>query len=144
LEHLPFGGFSFSNYPFSFRIVLGWRSGGGKTGINRIWYALLSCSEESLSAARPERADVPEKYRKATRDGRTTLRPRSVHKGSKKDEILRLLRRPAGATLKNLMTITGWQAHSVRGFISAAVGKKMGLRVASSRREDGQRVYQVR
>ena len=96
-----------------------------KTGIDRIWDALQhSGLEESLSAARPERANH--------------------RKRSKKDEILKLLRRPAGATLENLMTVTGWQAHSVRGFISAAVGKKMGLQVASSRREDGQRVYQVR
>ena len=39
------------------------------------------------------------------------------------------------------MTSTGWQAHSVRGFISGALGKKMGLTVNSIRREDGERVY---
>jgi len=41
------------------------------------------------------------------------------------------------------MTTTGWQAHSVRGFLSAAVGKKMGLHLESSKREDGQRVYRI-
>ena len=92
-----------------------------KTGIDRIWDALQhSYSEASPSAARPERANNRE--------------------GSKSAEILKLLRRPAGATLENLMNVTGWQAHSVRGFISAAVGKKMGLQVASSRRKDGQPV----
>jgi Protein of unknown function (DUF3489) len=39
------------------------------------------------------------------------------------------------------MKATGWQAHSVRGFISGALGKKMGLTVDSARREDGERVY---
>jgi hypothetical protein len=41
------------------------------------------------------------------------------------------------------MKATGWQAHSVRGFISCALGKKMGLTVASVRREDGERVYSI-
>ena len=41
------------------------------------------------------------------------------------------------------MKATGWQAHSVRGFISGALGKKMGLKVDSVRREDGERVYSI-
>jgi hypothetical protein len=39
------------------------------------------------------------------------------------------------------MEATGWQAHSVRGFVSGTMGKKMGLRVESTKREDGTRVY---
>ncbi len=39
------------------------------------------------------------------------------------------------------MKATGWQAHSVRGFISGALGKKMGLTVNSERPADGERVY---
>jgi len=38
---------------------------------------------------------------------------------------------------------TNWQAHSVRGFISGALGKKMGLTVESAKREDGERVYSI-
>jgi hypothetical protein len=41
------------------------------------------------------------------------------------------------------MKATGWQPHSVRGFISGALGKKMGLTVDSVRREDGERVYAI-
>ena len=52
-----------------------------------------------------------------------------------------LLRRPGGVTLKELMKFTDWQAHSVRGFISGTVGKKMGISVESSLRTDGERVY---
>jgi len=44
-------------------------------------------------------------------------------------------------TLAEIMKATGWQAHSVRGFISGALGKKMGLTVESTKREDGERVY---
>ena len=62
---------------------------------------------------------------------------------TKTDEILALLRQPAGATLKTLTDATGWQAHSVRGFISGHVVKKLGLRVSSFRRDD-ERVYAVK
>jgi len=41
------------------------------------------------------------------------------------------------------MKATGWQKHSVPGFISAALGKKIKLRVDSVRREDGERVYNI-
>ena len=62
---------------------------------------------------------------------------------SKKAIVLELLRRPKGATLAELMEATGWQAHSVRGFISGTLGKKMDLPVASAKREDGTRVYSL-
>jgi Protein of unknown function (DUF3489) len=42
------------------------------------------------------------------------------------------------------MRATNWQAHSVRGFISGTLGKKMGRTVKSSKREDGERVYQIK
>jgi hypothetical protein len=64
-------------------------------------------------------------------------------KASKKEKILRLLRRTGGATLKELMRATGWQAHSVRGFLSAQVGKKMGLKVVSAKAGDKERRYSV-
>jgi hypothetical protein len=53
------------------------------------------------------------------------------------------MQRAKGATLAEIMEATGWQAHSVRGFISGALGKKMGLKVESAKRDDGQRVYSV-
>ena len=42
-----------------------------------------------------------------------------------------------------LRKATGWQAHSVRGFLSGAVKKKMGLRIDSVSRDDGERAYRV-
>ena len=42
------------------------------------------------------------------------------------------------------MKATGWLAHSVRGFLSGTVGKKMGLRVTSAKGEDGTRTYSVK
>jgi Protein of unknown function (DUF3489) len=67
-----------------------------------------------------------------------------VRHGGKTARILELLKRPGGVTLKELMKTTAWQAHSVRGFISGTVGKKMGKSVVSTRREDGERVYRLK
>jgi hypothetical protein len=57
--------------------------------------------------------------------------------------VIALLERPTGASLKAIMGATGWQAHSVRGFISGQLGKRLGLRVKSFER-DGERVYLIR
>ena len=63
--------------------------------------------------------------------------------GSKTAKVLDLLHRSGGATLNNLMKATDWQAHSVRGFLSGTLRKKMGLKVESTKREDGDRVYSL-
>ena len=57
---------------------------------------------------------------------------------SKKDAIIAMLQRPNGATLAELMTTTGWQAHSVRGFISGTLRKKLGIAVTTEKTPEGQ------
>jgi hypothetical protein len=64
--------------------------------------------------------------------------------GSKAARILDLLKRPGGATSKELMKATGWQPHSVRGFLSGTVNKKIGLTVTSTKGEDGERSYSIK
>jgi hypothetical protein len=58
--------------------------------------------------------------------------------------VLELLKRPGGVTAKELMKATAWQPHSVRGFLSGTVGKKMGLTVTSAKGEDDERTYSVK
>lgn len=92
----------------------------------------------------PERSHtMAKKQNGKNRKARKTRPAIQVREGSKTAEIIELLKRRTGVTLQELMTATGWQAHSVRGFLSAAVGKKMGLQLNSSKREDGQRVYRI-
>jgi len=67
-----------------------------------------------------------------------------AREGSKAAKILDLLKRPGGATAKELIKATGWQPHSVRGYLSGTVSKKMGLTVVSTRDEGGERNYAVK
>jgi hypothetical protein len=48
-----------------------------------------------------------------------------------------------GVTLAELMAATEWQAHSIRGFLSGTLGKKMGLTVESSKNGLGERTYRI-
>lgn len=118
-----------------------------KTAIDRIWSAIQPLGAEAANTGRPVPvvlgATKRKRARRSGRNKRVVLKLQKVRVGSKKAEIFKLLHRPAGVTLKDLMAATGWQAHSVRGFISAG-SKGMGLRVESSKRGDGQRVYQIR
>jgi len=79
------------------------------------------------------------KVAKATKPAAKGSGPRPESKGAK---ILELLARPKGATLAELMKQAGWQAHSVRGFISTA-GKKHNVQIESSKNDSGDRVYKI-
>jgi hypothetical protein len=56
--------------------------------------------------------------------------------------VLALLRSPAGATITAMMQATGWQQHSVRGFLAGVVRKRLKLKL-TSKKLDGNRVYQI-
>jgi len=64
--------------------------------------------------------------------------------GSKKAAVIQLLRRKEGATAAEITKLTKWQPHTIRGFISGTVSKKMKLTVESIRNEQGERVYRVK
>jgi len=63
--------------------------------------------------------------------------------GSKSAKVLALLARTNGASLAELMKATGWQAHSVRGFLSTA-SRKRSIRIESSKNATGGRIYRVK
>ena len=70
-------------------------------------------------------------------------KPAAARHGSKTARVLDLLKRPGGATLRELMKATGWQPHSLRGLLSGTLRKKMKLRVTSTKAEDRERNYSV-
>ena len=90
--------------------------------------------KEAPKAKKPAKKQATPKAKAAAREG-------TQREGSKKAVIYDLLSRPKGATLGELMTAAGWQAHSVRGFISTT-GKKHG-NIESSKNEAGERVYRM-
>src|SRR3989454_10275188 len=74
---------------------------------------------------------------KAARSGQ-----RKGRANSKQARVLALLRGPSGATIATVMRSTGWQPHTVRGFLAAVVRKKLGLRLESEK-TDGGRVDRI-
>ncbi|RWN26139.1 MAG: DUF3489 domain-containing protein [Mesorhizobium sp.] len=62
---------------------------------------------------------------------------------TKTDIVLKKLKSAKGITVQALMEATGWQAHSVRGFLSGTVKKKLGHELLSETGKDGQRRYRI-
>ena len=62
--------------------------------------------------------------------------------GSQQSRVIAMLQSPAGATIAAMMKATGWQPHSVRGFLASVVRKRLELKLAS-KKIDGNRVYQI-
>ena len=114
--------------------------------IERIWKAvqrLAATVAPPLAQEAPRKARTKKSPTKA--GGRATARKSGQgdpREGSKKATVFGLLRRKQGATLAEIMKETGWQAHTVRGFISIASNKE-GLAVESSKNDAGDRVYRT-
>ena len=62
--------------------------------------------------------------------------------GSKQDRVIAMLKSPAGATIDTMMKATGWQQHSVRGFLAGVVRKRLKLKLGS-KKVDSERVYRI-
>ena len=91
---------------------------------------------------------VTKRASKPPRAKKTVIRqPRAVaatsEDTSKSAQVLTLLKRSDGASLDELMKATHWQSHSVRGFLSGAVRKRMGLTLVSEVSEQGLRRYRI-
>ncbi len=104
--------------------------------------SVLNTAEQQSAAEPKPRKKSAGAHRK--KNARTKRARQSQSNGrSKTAKILALLKRPNGASLEQLQKATGWQPHSVRGFLSGAIKKKMGLRVRSEKPADGVRTYHV-
>lgn len=66
-----------------------------------------------------------------------------LRKGTKQAVLIELLSRTEGATLPQMVEVTGWQAHTVRGAMAGALKRKLGLHLTSEKRQDQERVYRI-
>jgi hypothetical protein len=126
-----------------------------KTAVLRIWKAIQSLDggvaahAANLTSGGSPTTSRSTRARNKTRGSQTgdpTPTPAAegvARADSKTAKVLAMLRRTEGATLQQIMSVTGWQAHSVRGFVSGMLGKKLHLTVVSAKGEDGQRRYSV-
>jgi len=65
-----------------------------------------------------------------------------VRDNSKQALVIRMLRRPKGATIDQICEATSWQAHTVRGTLAGALKKKLGLNITSDK-QNGKRIYRI-
>jgi Protein of unknown function (DUF3489) len=139
--------------PYSLRIT--------KAGLKAIEVEDVSEASDNNAAADPDEiaaADVSTQAKSSERPSRAkrsgakktaAVSPRAVKASSdrvepdtKQDKIVALLRRPEGANLDVLVKETGWQKHSVRGFLAGTVRKKLKLPLLSEK-IDGVRNYRI-
>jgi hypothetical protein len=87
--------------------------------------------EAAVTAAEATWTQAPTQAKPRTRDN------------SKQADVIRMLQRPEGATIGQICTATGWQAHTVRGTFAGAFKKKLGLTIVSDKPQGGERVYRI-
>jgi hypothetical protein len=94
-------------------------------------------------AAKPAKA-IKAKAKKAAKPAKAAREPKAPREGTAKAKVIEMISRKGGATLDEIRKATGWQPHTVRGFMST-LPKKGGPEVVSSRREsDKARVYEAK
>ena len=98
-----------------------------------------------LRSHKPRRQNVkgssPGKGRHGASRKEVKRGPKGVRSGSKQAKVIELLRRSQGASIEEMMKVTGWQAHSVRGVMSGALKRKLGLTIST--RDKRGRVYRI-
>jgi hypothetical protein len=84
---------------------------------------------------RPNAAQAP--------DDANTAKPVAIRAGTKQAQIIAMLQRPEGATVAEMVEASGWLAHTVRGCISGALKKKLGLPITAEKVEGRGTVYKL-
>jgi hypothetical protein len=96
-------------------------------------------TKKAAAASKPAKRVQPPRS-KATKPAAA---PAKARPETKQAVLIAQMQRKEGATIDELVRATGWQAHSVRGAISGALKKKLGLAVTSEKIEGRGRVYRI-
>ena len=107
-----------------------------------------------MTTSKSKRKTAPRSRQVKGTRSRSSKRPNSariassaldrMRTGTKNAQVIAMLQDLTGATLASIMAATAWQQHSVRGFLSGTIGKKMGLTITSTKGEDGERNYSTK
>jgi hypothetical protein len=114
-----------------------------KAAVTRIWQAIARLSSDGTQPVEPvatAKGKGKKSPAKAPRRARAQKSPEAG--GNKKAEVIAMMKRAKGATLAEIMATTGWQAHTVRGFVSI-LGSKGGEKIESSKNAAGERTYKI-
>ena len=87
-------------------------------------------------------ATIKPRRQKKSGGAAATPASKAARSNTKIASVVEMMRKPGGVTLKAIMIATDWQAHSVRGAISGAIKKKLGLKVVSEMRGE-ERTYRI-
>jgi hypothetical protein len=88
--------------------------------------------EGPADAAEADTAPLPAASEPEAAPGQTAAKP-TPRAGTKQAKMIEMLKRPEGATVEQIAAATGWQHHTIRGAISGALKKKLGLTVEANR-----------
>jgi len=96
-----------------------------------------------VAAAMPRKRKTATARPKPQAASPAASKPRAAPAKSKQDLVIQMLRRQSGVTIDDIVAKTGWQRHSVRGFFSGLVRKKLDLPLVSDVGKDGMRRYHI-
>ena len=109
-------------------------------------YDALGMKRPELTPPKPE-VDAELERAVATAEAAWTQAPTQTkprtRDNSKQADVIRMLQRAEGATIGQICTATGWQAHTVRGTFAGAFKKKLGLTIVSDKPQGSERVYRI-
>ena len=97
---------------------------------------------KTVTRSRPVKASQRKSSKRPAPVGGVSSALTKARSGTKNAQVVTMLRDQAGTTIAAIMAATGWQQHSVRGFLAGVVRKKLGLNLVSEPGESG-RVYRI-
>lgn len=113
-----------------------------KKAVARIWKAIQPLAGNAQPDSKGGKATKPVKKAKTTKKATPAKKADKGERVNKKAEVIAMMKRAKGATLPEIMEATGWQAHTVRGFVSI-LGSKGRQAIESSKDPSGERRYKI-
>jgi hypothetical protein len=120
-----------------------------KKAVARVWNAIQPLAGNGQAEFATEQPEARRKAQKPAKKGKSGKKAASAkqaggkaQRSNKKAEVIAMMMRAKGVTLAEIMQATGWQKHTVRGFVSI-LGSKGGHSIESSKNAAGERIYRI-